>query len=119
MPSKIKKYSIISAILLLAVVSTYIYAAMPALAQNVSSTINTARYILFGGAYDVNGSNNSVNSVFKLDTYTGDTWILLSAKDGKGRVVNTWAPIANPPQKQDVIPAEQPQINELDNMRNN
>ena len=119
MISKAKKYSIISAILLLAVVSTYIYAAAPAFAQNVTSTINTARYILFGGAYDVNGSSTSANSVFKLDTYTGDTWILLSKKDTKGKVVNTWTPVANQPQKQDVIPAEQPQINELDDMRSN
>ena len=119
MTSKAKKYSILSVILLLAVVSTYIYAAMPALAQNVTSTINTARYILFGGSYDTNTSNSPANSVFKLDTYTGDTWMLVSKKDSKGKASNVWTPIDNPPQKQDIIPSEQPQINELDDMRSN
>ncbi len=119
MNSKAKKYTAISAILLLAIVSTYIYAAMPALAQNITSNINTARYILFGGAYDVRGSNNTVNSVFKLDTYTGNTWMLVSGKDSKGNIVNTWKAIANPPKNQPIIPAEEPQIDELDNMGNN
>lgn len=119
MTSKTKKYSIVTAILLFAVVSTYIYAAMPALAQNITSTVNTARYILFGGAYDVAGANSSANSVFKLDTYTGNTWILVSSKDAKGNIINNWKPVVNAPNKQQEIPAEEPQIDELDNMRSN
>ncbi|MEI6054580.1 MAG: hypothetical protein WCR55_00860 [Lentisphaerota bacterium] len=114
MTSKAKKYSIISAILLLAVVSSYIYAQMPALAQNITSNISTTRYILFGGAYDVNGSSNSANSVFKLDTYTGNAWMLASSKDAKGKVKNIWVAVDNPPDPQTIIPEEQPQIKELD-----
>lgn len=121
MTSSAKKYSIVTAVLLLAAVSTYIYAytQRPALAQNITSTINTARYILFGGAYQISDAGSSTNAVFKLDTYTGDTWMLISKKDSKDRIINTWLPIDNPTQKQLVIPAEQPQINELDDMRNN
>jgi len=44
-------------------------------AQNITSTINTARFILFGGSYTISETKTE-NGVFKLDTYSGKTWIL-------------------------------------------
>ncbi|HBC87717.1 MAG TPA: hypothetical protein DCZ94_12230 [Lentisphaeria bacterium] len=59
-------------------------------AQNITTTINTARYILFGGSYTVNGERpgeNRESAVFKLDTYTGKVWMLKVDKAGNGRAV--------------------------------
>lgn len=117
MISRSKRYSIIAIILLIAAASTYIYAQMPALAQNITSTVNTARFILFGGSFDVANGKDSKSGVFKLDTYTGDTWILISKKTPDGKEVSTWVPIKNPPQPQQAIPAQAPEIDELNDMR--
>ncbi|GEM_PF-1560472 len=57
-------------------------------AQNITTTINTARYILFGGTYVVNGEKpgeNRESGVFKLDTYTGKVWMLKVEKNGNVR----------------------------------
>lgn len=67
-------------------------------AQNITSVINTARYILFGGSYSLigeqrtNGLQPSESAVFKLDTYTGKTWILKVEKSVSGRVAY-WVPV--------------------------
>lgn len=44
-------------------------------AQNITSTINTARFIMFGGDYTI-AEKNTQSGVFKLDTYSGKAWIL-------------------------------------------
>ena len=63
-------------------------------AQNITSTINTARFILFGGAYNVSEATTA-NGVFKLDTYSGKTWILRgSVENGKQR--ERWEAIPEP-----------------------
>ena len=54
-------------------------------AQNITSTINTARFILFGGSYTVSETRTD-NGVFKLDTYSGKTWILRAAIENGTRV---------------------------------
>jgi uncharacterized protein YxeA len=58
--------------------------------QNITSTVNTARYILFCGTYQLEGHQET--AVFKLDTYTGKTWILKIAADN-GKKVKTWIPV--------------------------
>ncbi|OGV51027.1 MAG: hypothetical protein A2X49_04550 [Lentisphaerae bacterium GWF2_52_8] len=65
--------------------------------QNITSTINTARYILFGGAYPVPGLPQHENGVFKLDTYTGETW-LLRVENANGLRSEKWIalPSTNP-----------------------
>ena len=59
-------------------------------AQNITSVINTARFILFGGTYVLIGEqkvgDNRESAVFKLDTYTGKTWMLKVEKSVNGRV---------------------------------
>ncbi|MFA6290627.1 MAG: hypothetical protein WC637_02535 [Victivallales bacterium] len=59
-------------------------------AQNITSVINTARFILFGGSYVLIGEqkagDNRESAVFKLDTYTGKTWMLKVEKSVNGRV---------------------------------
>jgi len=68
--------------------------------QNITSTINTARYILFGGAYTISGTtlpngsktgDHVISAVFKLDTYTGKAWMLEVDKSGAGRP--QWVPV--------------------------
>ena len=70
-------------------------------AQNITSVINTARYILFGGTYTLFGGSvgggqiagdKGENAVFKLDTYTGKTWVLKVEKSVNGRVA-CWVPV--------------------------
>ncbi len=65
-------------------------------AQNITSVINTARFILFGGSYvligDQKAGDNRESAVFKLDTYTGKTWILKVEKSVNGRVAY-WVPV--------------------------
>ncbi len=70
-------------------------------AQNITSTINTARFILFGGTYTVPGAelgnggktgDRAVSAVFKLDTYTGKTWILKVEKAGNSTAIQ-WIPV--------------------------
>jgi len=65
-------------------------------AQNITTTINTARYILFGGTYTLNGNgDNRESAVFKLDTYTGKVWILKVDKSGAGRLIQ-WVAVEDP-----------------------
>jgi hypothetical protein len=63
-------------------------------AQNITSIVNTARYILFGGTYILTGGggDNRESAVFKLDTYTGKTWVLKVEKSVNGRVAR-WIPV--------------------------
>ncbi len=68
---------------------------IPVSSQNITSTINTARFIMFSGVY-VDDSGNPVNAVFKLDTYTGNVWILEVKKDSNGKIVKNWMAIENP-----------------------
>ncbi len=68
-------------------------------AQNITSIINTARFILFGGTYSLIGGqkigDNGESAVFKLDTYTGKTWVLKVEKSVNGRVAS-WVPVDEP-----------------------
>ena len=75
-------------------VTTYIYAlSYTGGAQNITSTITTSRYIMFGGAYNVEGTDRVDNGVFKLDTYNGDTWMLSSHLDANGNQSKNWLPV--------------------------
>lgn len=70
-------------------------------AQNITSIINTARFILFGGTYailgeqKINGLPPAESAIFKLDTYTGKTWVLKVEKSVNGRVA-CWVPVDEP-----------------------
>lgn len=68
-------------------------------AQNITSIVNTARFILFGGTYSLIGGqkvgDNGESAVFKLDTYTGKTWVLRVEKSVNGRVA-IWVPVDEP-----------------------
>lgn len=68
-------------------------------AQNITSIVNTARFILFGGTYSLIGGqkvgDNGESAVFKLDTYTGKTWVLKVEKSVNGRVA-IWVPVDEP-----------------------
>jgi hypothetical protein len=68
---------------------------VPVVSQNITSTVNTARFIMFGGVY-ADDSGNPVNAVFKLDTYTGNVWMLEVKKDSHGKIVKNWVAIENP-----------------------
>ena len=62
-------------------------------AQNITSTINTARFILFGGSYTVSETRTD-NGVFKLDTYSGKTWILRTFTNENGLRTERWEPVS-------------------------
>lgn len=71
-------------------------------APNVTPTITTSRYVMFGGTFNVdselrNGAPVTENGVFKMDTYTGQVWILRSGKLQNGTRVEKWEPIAGKP----------------------
>ncbi len=76
-------------------------------AQNITSTINTARFILFGGSYSIS-ETRSENGVFKLDTYSGKTWILRASVENNVRV-ERWEPVSE-------ADTEQPAIKQSTNM---
>lgn len=61
--------------------------------QNITSTINTARFILFGGNYHA-PDNKTESGVFKLDTYSGKTWILRVVVENGVRL-ERWEAIAD------------------------
>ena len=63
-------------------------------AQNITSTINTARFIMFGGNYSVSETKTE-SGVFKLDTYSGNTLVLRVTTE-KGVRVERWTPILEP-----------------------
>jgi hypothetical protein len=54
----------------------------------IISTVNTARYALFGGSYAVQGGQEE-SGVFKIDSYTGETW-LFKAEGGNGKATGKW-----------------------------
>ena len=62
-------------------------------AQNITSTINTARFILFGGSYTVSETRTD-NGVFKLDTYSGKTWILRTSTNENGLRTERCEPVS-------------------------
>jgi hypothetical protein len=70
-------------------------------AQNITSTINTARFIMFGGNYSVSETKTE-SGVFKLDTYSGNTWVLRVTTENGVRV-ERWTPILEPDAEQQAI----------------
>jgi hypothetical protein len=63
-------------------------------AVNATFTTNTNRYAMLAGSYQVNNgkTSKSVNGVFKLDTYTGKTWILKVIKQNDV-ILEKWIPV--------------------------
>ena len=85
-----RRKNIIMVLLIIAVAvasSIYAYEQMATapprqIARNITTSITTARYIMFGGNYEVIQSNDNSkieSGVFKLDTYTGKAWVLKSS----------------------------------------
>ena len=70
-------------------------------AQNITSTINTVRFILFGGSYTVSETRTD-NGVFKLDTYSGKTWILRASIENGNRI-ERWEPVSEADAEQSAI----------------
>ena len=92
-----KRFIVVLCVLVLITfsVTSYIYAKsyLSSGSQNITSVVNTARYIMFGGAYNVNETDRVDNAVFKLDTYTGDTWILNVQLNANGKQSRIWMPV--------------------------
>jgi hypothetical protein len=96
-----KKNRTIIILIIAVAIATSIYAyeqmasTPPELSRNVTTTINTARYIMFGGNYEVVQNDNTAkleSGVFKLDTYTGKAWKLkVTFFDGKKN--QKWIPV--------------------------
>ncbi len=74
----------------------------------IISTVNTARYLLFGGSYSV-AAGQTESGVFKIDSYTGDAWIL-KVDSANGKRVEKWvaiqAPAADPSQPSNRLSGE-------------
>ena len=91
-----KNRNVLIVSIIVLVISGYVFAQQTAFtgAQNITSNINTTRYIMFGGAYNVENTDQISNAVFKLDTYTGDTWILRVTVDQNGNSFKKWVPVS-------------------------
>lgn len=103
-----KRNAIIGLALALAICATFA-AAWKATGGNpgagIISAVNTARFMLFGGSYNL-ASGQTESAVFKIDSYTGDTWILkVESVDGKR--VEKWVAI----QSQASAPAQSAEAN--------
>ncbi len=96
MKSRWKLWGLVVLVMLTAVIA---YATNGA--QNITSTINTARFILFGGSYSISESRTE-NGVFKLDTYSGKTWILRAAIENGVRA-ERWEPVSEAETEQPAI----------------
>ncbi len=59
----------------------------------VGAVVNTSRFMLFGGSYSVQGAQQPESAVFKIDSYTGETWIL-KVETASGKRTEKWSPIA-------------------------
>ena len=86
------------ALALAAVIGVIYFVPAAKSAQNVTPTFSTSRFMLFSGTYQVSsGLKNStpvlVSGVFKLDTYTGNTWILKAVMTPEHGVVEQWQPV--------------------------
>lgn len=57
----------------------------------IISTVNTARFMLFGGSYNISAGQTE-SGVFKIDSYTGDTW-LLKVESSNGKRSEKWVPV--------------------------
>lgn len=71
----------------------YSYAAGEA--QNITPSITTSRFLMFGAPYSVKSELKgepaaSENGVFKIDTYTGKVWVLRAQKNEDGVIIQKW-----------------------------
>lgn len=70
-------------------------------ANNITPSITTSRYIMFGGAFKVSSEIKSAsahteeNGVFKIDTYTGKAWILKASVSSDGQRTEKWSPVTD------------------------
>ena len=62
--------------------------------SGIISAVNTARFMLFGGTYTVQ-PNQTESGIFKIDSYTGDTWIL-KVETVNGKHSGRWIEIQSP-----------------------
>ena len=70
-------------------------------AQNVTPTFATSRFMLFSGNYQVDSglkqsTGTTVSGVFRIDTYTGETWLLKVIKTQAGNNIEQWQLIPKP-----------------------
>lgn len=64
-------------------------------AQNITPSITTSRFLMFGAPYSVKSefkgeSAISENGVFRIDTYTGKVWTLRSLRAEDGQMLQKW-----------------------------
>ena len=69
-------------------------------APNTTPTFTTSRFALLSGPYTVTGMLKNAepqneNGIFKLDTYTGKTWKLVTVVDPEGRQSQKWMEITD------------------------
>jgi hypothetical protein len=70
-------------------------------AQNATPTFATSRFMLFSGNYQLdsglkNSNGTTVSGVFRIDTYTGETWMLKVIKTQAGASIEHWQLIPKP-----------------------
>jgi len=73
----------------------------------LSTVVNTARFMLFGGSFVPSGSQQAEPGVFKIDSYTGDVW-MLKIETANGQRVERWAPVLNAPPPPQSAPGRLP-----------
>jgi len=94
-------FSIVALLLFLTIIRS---ATVANSAQNVTPTFATSRFMLFSGSYQINSglkksAGKSAKGVFRIDTYTGATWILKVIEMPDGKCHEQWQLIPNPPVK--------------------
>lgn len=70
-------------------------------AQNATPTFATSRFMLFSGTYQAaselkKSSPTTLSGVFRIDTYTGETWMLKVIETPESKRIEKWELIQNP-----------------------
>lgn len=76
-------------LIVLAVMAFAVFIPAASAQQNSTATYNSNRYLLFSGSFVVEGSGKTFQGVFKLDTFTGNTWFL-KVFMANGKVYRCW-----------------------------
>ncbi|OGV34219.1 MAG: hypothetical protein A2020_04340 [Lentisphaerae bacterium GWF2_45_14] len=87
--------AVFAGVFVFAGIGFYSYASNGGGAPNITPSITTSRFLMFGAPYTVKSelkgeAASSESGVFRIDTYTGKVWVLRTMKAEDGQSVQKW-----------------------------